>query len=67
MSTYELDTSESDTHLVASTEGKRVLGQFSLLVVIDAYSSAIVGYRIVPRWIRGDTPKAHYSKKRVKK
>lgn len=42
METNELDIPAPDTHLVASTEGKGIIGRFSLLVVIDAYSRLIV-------------------------
>lgn len=49
MKTYEPDSSASDTHLLASTEGKGMIGRFWLLVVIDTYSRAIVSCRIGPR------------------
>jgi hypothetical protein len=42
METYEPDSSASDRHLVASIEGDRIIGQFTLCVVIDIFTRAIV-------------------------
>lgn len=55
MKTYEPDSSASDMHLLASTEGKGIIGRFWLLVVVDTYSRAIVSCRIFPKRICATT------------